>query len=159
MPTSNPSRSKAISVGDHIRLPASAFNEVLRYGPQRGPGRRASEGVQGIVFSIREIATGKLVGLAAGDLRRYVFAIVDDQCFDRAFASESNCEGSKGPDRVTDNSIWQHLANELRQRAERRELLDQGGGGTAEPLRAILDGWRIVKLRAAELENLTESAG
>jgi hypothetical protein len=170
----SPSRKQAIALGDHVRLPASASNEHVHYGPEPGAGRparqvvgrRGFEPVQGIVTSIREIATGRLIGLATGDLRQYVLELVVDECFDRSYSSETNCEGPKGPDRITDNSIWRHLRGELRQRAERREFQPYApialpgapaGGGIAQSLSSILDGWRIIKVRAPTLESLGEA--
>jgi len=155
--TSAPDRATpTIGIGDHVRLPAGVPNEVVAYQLQtRQEGR--SNPIQGIVLSIRDVRSGQLVAVAAGDPGQYLFEVLQDRSFQPGFASDHNV-GGKGIPHITANPLWVRLRTALRQKTGRGELGNQATGYmNTPPVTGVLDGWRLVKVRARSLENLDQT--
>jgi len=143
-------------VGDAIRLPAESRNQMARYDPRIARAARGGEAIEGIACSIRDIATGKLVPMTHGNLEGYVLEVLHNRTFTLQFSSSKNTGGPRGPDRVTDNPSWKRLRTLLRAMASQQQLLSAASGGLSrEPLSSLLDGWRVIKVRA-ELVELVE---
>ena len=138
------------AVGDEVRVPADVRNEFVGYEHSRGlEGTR--EPVDGIIISIREIASGQRVKVAAGDPRGYVFDLLDDRTFDPRVSSKSNTQGVTGG-RVYDSPAFGQIQRALREHADRTVAAGADALLGQEPLSAILDGWRLVRVCAARVE-------
>jgi len=145
-----------VSVGDAVRIPAEVPNLIGRYEPKATQEGRGREGIEGIVCSIRDIATGKLVAKTSRDLSAYVLELLHSQTFRLHYASDRNTGGPRGPEDVRENPVWQRLRGALREMAAGKQLLTVSGEGMFEgPLRSLLDGWRVVKVKARQVEAIT----
>jgi len=146
-------RLTAVAVGDVVRLPAEARNQIARYDPNLAQGTRGAEAIEGIVCAIRRIATGKLVPKTRGALEGHVLEILHSQTFRVYLSSDRNTGGPRGPERLTDNPIWLQLREQLKAMADKKELVSAAPAGLWEQqFSALLDGWRIVKVKAEEVE-------
>jgi hypothetical protein len=103
------------------------------------------EGAEGIVCSIREIATGKLVAKTRAPLHQYVFEVLHDRTFRPAFSSTSNVGAAKGTGEPGRSSAWRRVREMLREMSARNEFLVPGSEAV---FGSLLDGWRVVKVRA-----------
>jgi hypothetical protein len=143
------SRRPTPAVGDEVRLAADVRNEYAYYERASG-GERTREPVDGVVVAIREISSGQRVKVAAGDARRYVFDIIQNQTFDPRFSSKANAQGAT-PGHVQGSEAFRRVQTALRERSGKSEesadelLLNP-------PLSAMLDGWRIVRVCAARVD-------
>ncbi len=147
-PRRRPPGLMVVAVGDAVRIPRDVRNLIGRYNPEAAQDR-AGEGVEGIVSSIRQIATGKLVTKTTGDLSQYVLEIVHNQTFRLHYASDQNTAGPRGPEDVRENPVWRQVRDALRELAAKNKLTALSmSGRTDGPLRSLLDGWRIVKVKA-----------
>ncbi len=136
-----------------MRIPVSAADGALRSETSATQQDRSSEALEGIVSSIREIATGKLVAKTTGDLAHYVLEVVHSQTFQLHYASDRNTGGPRGAEDFRQSPIWRSLRSVLRQMAAAKRLVSVSqGGATEEPLRSLLDGWRVVKVKARQAE-------
>jgi len=139
----------AIAVGDAVRVPAEAAERIAR----TAPAGRSPEPIEGLVCAIRAIATGKLVSRTRGSLQEYVLEILHERTFNRRFSSPSNTGGPAGAATGAQSPSWRRAQALLRHMAERKELLSEASGGLSEgPFAGVLDGWRVVKVRAEEAE-------
>jgi hypothetical protein len=147
---------ETVAVGDAVRVPADVHNLIGRYDPKAAEERRG-ELIEGIVSSIRQIATGKLVPKTSGDLSGYVLEVVHNQTFRLHYGSERNAGGPRGPDDVRENPVWRKLRDTLRGLAASKKLVSVSGSGMSdESLRSLLDGWRVVKVKAQHVEAMSE---
>ena len=141
--------ARAIAVGDAVMLPAGVQNQIRRYDAHATVGGRGTEAVSGLVCSIRQVATGKLTAKTRGDLEGYVVEILHNRTFQTQFSSLTNTGGAKGPEVVSDNPSWSRVRSLLKQQAEKKQLASYGSGDAArEVLGSLLDGWRLVKVKA-----------
>lgn len=144
----------AVEIGDVVRFPAEARNLIGRYDPAVARGARAADAIEGIVCSIRSIATGKLIPKTRGDLSGHVLEIMHDQTFQLHYASDRNTGGARGPENVRENPVWQRVREVLREMASGKQLISAASGGLGqEPLHSLLDGWRVVKVKAEYVES------
>jgi len=154
-PTATPG-PPAVAIGDHVRLPAGVENECINYRQETRAEVRVNP-TQGIVLSIRDIKSGQLVAVAAGDTSQYLFELLQDRTFLPGFSSDHNA--GKGVTRVGENPAWARLRGALRQKTGRGELANQATTLTHQPpVASVLDGWRMVKVRARALESLEPTA-
>lgn len=148
-------RPESVAVGDEVRLPVELPNQIRHYDPREEFLGRSGDGIEGIVYSIREIATGKLVAKTQGPLEKYVLEVLHDRTFHLQYSSARNTGGPKGASEVHDNQNWMRIREALRQMASRSELASQSPDRIRGDLfSSLLDGWRVVKLRANLVEVL-----
>ena len=149
-----PKGLKTVQVGDAVRFPAEARNQIGRYDPHTARAARGAEGIEGIVCSIRDIGTGKLVGKSRGDLSGFVLEVLHHQTFQLHYASDRNTGGPRGPENVKENPTWLRVREVLREMSANNQLVSVATGGLSEePVRPLLDGWRIVKVKAEYVES------
>jgi len=148
--TARRTRRPTPAIGDEVRVPVDVRNEFAGY--EHSPGLEgAREPVDGLVVAIREISSGARVKVAAGDARRYVFDLLHDQTFDPRVSSKTNSQGVLAG-RVQEGPTYAQVQEVLRGPAAKtrnftaRDLLGQ------PPFSNILDGWRLVRIRAARVE-------
>ena len=140
---------RAIAVGDAVMLPAGVLNQIRRYDAHATLGGRGAEAVSGLVCSIRQVATGKFTAKTRGDLEGYVLEILHSRTFQTQFSSKINTGGAKSSEVVSDNPSWSRLRSLLKQQAESKQLASYGSGNVArEVFGTLLDGWRLVKMKA-----------
>jgi len=152
---SRPERLKVVSVGDAVRVPAEARNRIGRYDTGLAKAGRGTQPIEGIVASIRRVSTGELVSATRGDISNYVIEIVHNETFMRPFSSDRNTGGPRGPENVRANAAWNTLGETLRRMAGKSQFVSTAGGQFGEePFRSLLDGWRVVKVRAEHVEPL-----
>ncbi len=145
---------KAVAVGDVVRFPSDLRNQISRYDADVARGAHGSEAVEGIVCSIRKIATGKLVAKTRGPISGFVLEIIHHHTFTPHYASDRNTGGPRGPEDVRDNPTWARLRQVLHEMADRQQLISAASGGLVEePLGPLLDGWRVVKVRADSVQS------
>ena len=140
---------RAIAVGDAVRVPAEVHNRITRYDPRLARVGQGSEAIEGIVCSIRKVATGRLAAKTSGPLDGFVLEILHAQTFRPQLSSVRNSGGPKGSEDPTQNPTWLRLRAKLQEMASRRQFVSHASGRfTSEPFDAMLDGWRVVKVRA-----------
>jgi hypothetical protein len=148
-------RPASISVGDEIRVPVEVVKQLRASESQRSMADRGGEGIEGLVCSIRDIASGKLVTKTHGALEGFILEVLHDRTFHPQFSSARNTGGPKGPIEVHRNPTWLRMRDALQKMATSEELTAlTSGGAAAEPFASLLDGWRVVKLRASVAEVL-----
>ncbi len=149
-----PQGLKTVQIGDAVRFPAEARNQIGRYDPHIARGARGAEGIEGIVCSIRDIGTGKLVAKSRGDLSGFVLEVLHHQTFQLHYASDRNTGGPRGPENVKENPTWLRVREVLREMSANNQLVSVATGGLSEePMRPLLDGWRVVKIKAEYVES------
>ncbi len=142
-------RVESIAVGDVVRMPTEIASELAEHGLSRDRFGRNVDAVEGIVCSIRDISSGKLLAKTRGELDGYMLEILQDRTFLPQFSANKNSGGPKGTAVVRENPNWVRVRNVLLDMTGRSELISQASGGFgSEPFSALLDGWRVVKLRA-----------
>lgn len=145
---------KTVAVGDVVRFSGDARNQMSRYDASASPEARGAEAIEGIVCSIRNIATGKAVGKTRGDVSSFVLEIVHHQTFKVHYASDRNTGGPRGPENVRNNPIWARVREALTAMAAKKQYISSAAGGLSEePLASLLDGWRVVKVKAESVES------
>jgi hypothetical protein len=150
-----PEPLKVVSVGDAVKIPAEARNLIGRYDAGLAKGGRGTQAIEGIVASIRRVATGELVVATKGDIADYVLEIVHNETFLRPFSSDRNTGGPRGPETLRANAAWNRVGEALRQMAGRKRFVSTASGRfSEEPFESLLDGWRVVKVRASLVEPL-----
>jgi hypothetical protein len=143
---------RAVAVGDAVKLPADARNLIGRYDPSVAHGARGAETIEGIVCSIRAIRTGRLVAKTRGSLAGFVLEIIHSATF-RRDASAKSAAGARGNGRLTESPVWRRLRELLRESAGTKQLLSAASGGlSGDPYSSLLDGWRVVKVKAELVE-------
>ncbi|MCJ7751930.1 MAG: hypothetical protein MUQ65_12680 [Armatimonadetes bacterium] len=145
---------KTVAVGDVVRFSGGVRNQIARYDANISRDGRGAEAVEGIVCSIRNISTGKLVGNTRGEVSGYVLEIVHHQTFRLHYGSDRNTGGPRGPEDVRNNPTWARLRELLTGMAAKKRYMSAASGGlTEEPLLSLLDGWRVVKMRAEYVQS------
>jgi hypothetical protein len=142
-------------VGDLVRLPVNARNQLSRYEPTLARAARGADAVAGIVCSIRKISTGKLTAKTRGNLDGYVLEVIHDRTFTAHFSSDRNAGGGRGPDQLRGSLSWVRLRAVLRKMAVEGRLPSVASGGLSqEPFSSLLDGWRVVKVKAEAIDTM-----
>lgn len=135
-----------VAVGDWISLRPGAGQLGSLATDQDG------EVTQGIICSIREIATGKLVVKTKEDLGRYLLEVLHLRTFRPQFSSNRNV-GPVGASQVAKGPAWRRIQEILRNAAKERRFFSYATGGMPNELfGSLLDGWRVVRARAAAVE-------
>lgn len=138
------------AIGDEVRVPAETRNEFVRY--EHAPGTEGGrEPIDGVIASIREISSGQLLKVAAGDARRYVFDLVRNDTFDPRVSSKRNSQGVIAG-RVRDSAIFRELQQALRQHAGKAPTTAAIDMLAQPPFSDLLDGWRLIRVHAARVE-------
>jgi hypothetical protein len=148
-----PTGARLLAPGDEVRLPLRIHNRVHGYDPRLLREDVPSRAIEGLVLSVREIATGKLVPLASGEFSQYVLEVLHNRSFDAIFSSTQNAGKSTMGQRPQNTPMWARVKSALHQMGAERKLISLADGTlNASPLATMLDGWRIVKVRANEIE-------
>lgn len=143
----------SVSVGDAVRMPTEASNAFVHYDPRQEISRRGTDAIEGLVCSIREVATGKLVTKTKGSPSGYVLEVLHDRTFHPHFSGNINAGGPRGTTEIRENPKWVHIRALLRDMATSKKFVSQASGGlSGEPFVALLDGWQVVKLHADMVE-------
>ena len=109
------------------------------------------EATEGIVCSIREIATGKLVAKTKQEPERYLLEVLHQRTFRSQFSSSRNT-GGPGVQALR-SPAWSRLRQILQESAKQRRFYSYASGGLPnEVFGSLLDGWRVVRVRAAAVE-------
>ena len=142
-----------VSVGDAVRMPTEASNTFVHYDPRTEISGRGAGAIEGLVWSVRDVSSGKLVAKTSGPLSRYVLEVLHDRTFHPQFSGNINSGGPKGPVLANENPKWNRIRTLLREMAKGGNLVSQASGGlNVEPFLSLLDGWRVVKLHADLVE-------
>jgi hypothetical protein len=150
-----PEPLKVVSVGDAVKVPVEARNLIGRYDAGLAKGGRGTQAIEGIVASIRRVATGEMAAATKGDISDYVLEIVHNETFLRPFSSDRNTGGPRGAESVRGNAAWNKVGEALRQMAGKKRFVSTASGRfSEEPFESLLDGWRVVKVRASLVEPL-----
>ncbi|HUT73399.1 MAG TPA: hypothetical protein VM221_01015 [Armatimonadota bacterium] len=138
------------AIGDEVRVPADTRNQFSRY-EHFAATEWARQPIDGLVVSIREISSGQPVKVAAGPARRYVFDLLHDRTFDLRVSSKGNSQGATAgrPQRAQAFALVQRA---LRQLAGRSAPASGGDALAGPPLQELLDGWRLVRVCADDVE-------
>ncbi len=148
-------RPRAVAVGDPVRLPPEVGNQIIQYDPKMALEARAAEAVEGIVCSIRSIRTGKYVQKTRGDLSEFVLEVLHSQTFRFQYSSERNVAGSIAADVSAENPVWLKFRSILQEASSRGDFAGARAAVLGEePFSSLLDGWRVVKVRAEAVEPL-----
>ena len=142
-----PGPPAVVAVGDWV---------LVRSSDGSGPvGLRIEgdgEATEGIVCSIREIASGKLVAKTKGEPGGYLLEVLHHRTFRPQFSSNRNT-GVSGRAQALQNVPWARLREILRESAKQHRLYSYASGGLPnEVFGSLLDGWRVVRVRAASVE-------
>lgn len=149
----------ALAVGDHVRLKARDGNQHKSFHVSKAESASFREPVDGMVLSIREVRSGKLVPATKGEFDQYIVEMIYSQTFNAKFASLRNApRGSEDP--LTTVS-WRRLRAALRATIEKDELFSTAMPSllTDSPLATLLDGWKVIKVWSTELESLEKPEG
>ena len=143
-----------LGVGDHVRLKSRAANLHQSYQLVESASTTILEPVEGLVFSIREISSGRLVKQAEGKLEHYVVELLYDHTFNARYASLRNAP--RGADHPSTTTGWRRLCAALRSAAERGQFFSSASLNllTESPLTQLLDGWKVIKIQTTNLEKL-----
>jgi hypothetical protein len=137
------------AIGDEVRVSAEVRNEHVAYAHAAGT-EGGREPIDGLVVSIREISSGRRVKVAAGDARNYVFDLLDTQTFDPRFSSKINSQGVAAG-HIEAGATYGQVQAALRQRSVEAKEVGAEALLRQEPFSALLDGWRLVRVCAAEV--------
>ncbi|NIM06429.1 MAG: hypothetical protein GTO55_08515 [Armatimonadetes bacterium] len=144
---------KVLAPGEEIRLSLRTHNQFTGYDPRLLREEGPSRPIEGIILSIREIASGQLVPLASSDFGRYVLEVLHNRSFDPSCASAENAPSGATGDRPQAAPLWEKVRSTLRAMTKERRLVSLTDGSlSSSPLATMLDGWRIVKVRADQIE-------
>ncbi|OPZ81157.1 MAG: hypothetical protein BWY76_03124 [bacterium ADurb.Bin429] len=141
-----------LTVGDYVRLKSRAANQHQSFQLNREELSTQYESVDGIVLSIREISTGRLLAETSGDLDGYVIELLNERTFSSRFASQRNAP--RGTDHPTAAPAWARLRQALRQAADGGVLYSSSMPTlfTESPLAKLLDGWKVLRIRSCDFE-------
>ncbi len=143
----------SIAIGDVVRMPTEITSELSQYGLSRARFGRNVDAIEGIVCSIRDIGSGKLLAKTRGSLDGFMLEILQDRTFLPQYSANKNSGGPKGTQVVRENPNWLRTRALLLDMTQRGDLISQASGGfSSEPFSALLDGWRVIKLRANLVE-------
>lgn len=148
-----------IAVGDHVRLSTFLANDHQSFQVSDIQVSSRREPLTGLVLSIRDIKTGQLLSATRGGFDNFVIELLYDSTFNARYASLRNAP--RGVDRVTATPAWRRLRASLREMNEKGEFCGTTMPNffTESPIAKFLDGWKVVKVHASEIENLEENAG
>lgn len=141
-------KDKSLGVGDHVRLLSRSANKHKSYEITENPVVPVREPVDGLILSIREIATGKLMASTTGDLEGFVIEILSERTFNSRFSSLINAP--RGSEQPSATPRWRRLREVLREAAAQGQLFSAAMPGN--PLAKYLDGWKVIKVRSNEIE-------
>jgi hypothetical protein len=143
-----------LAVGDHVRLKARIANQHQSFQLTRDEMATQHEPVDGIVLSIREIGSGKLVRETDGPLDAYVIELLNERTFSARFASTRNAP--RGTDHPTAAPSWDRLRRALNDAALQGVLYSSTMPAlfTESPLAKLLDGWKVLRVRSCDFELL-----
>ncbi|MBN1460452.1 MAG: hypothetical protein JXA57_13025 [Armatimonadetes bacterium] len=145
---------RSVSVGDLVRIPPDAYTAIRGYASPGGGEARSAEAIVGVVCSVRNISTGNLVTQTRGDLTGFVLELIHSQTFRPHYGSDRNTGGPRGPEDIRQNPVLNHLRRTLHDLARKGNKINTAGVGfTQEPLKSVLDGWRVVKVKAEVVES------
>lgn len=145
---------QVLAVGDHARLISRDRNQHGSYKVTAAEIATSREPVDGMVLSIRDVQTGQLVARAEGNLDRYVVEVVYVNTFNPRFASTRNAP--RGVENPMTTGAWKRLRATLRKAAGEEKLFSTATAQAGGPLAEVLDGWRVAKLWANEIESLEQ---
>ena len=152
-PARKPGPPPVVSVGDSVLIQAGESGRPEASGARPAGLESALQGMEGLVCAIREIATGRLVGKTAGPLEGYVLEVLHQRTFRPEFSSNRNTGGARGPTPVAGGPAWAKVRELLRDMSRRSQFISQASGQlSGEPFDSLLDGWRVVKVRAQMVE-------
>jgi len=137
-------------LGDEVRVPTDTRNDFRRYAHSAGT-MSPRQPIDGIIVAIRDIASGRPVRAAAGDARRYVFDLLHEQTFDPRTSSKTNSQGA-APGHVQDADAFVRLQQALHHLAGRDAPPSGLTALSAPAVRSRLDGWRIIRVCASNVE-------
>lgn len=151
-PRGKPARAKAVAeplvvaVGDWVLLRGDYDGQPSGMRIEGG-----SEATEGLVCSIREIGTGKLVAKTKEQPERYLLEVLNQRTFRSQFSSSRNT-GGPGVQALR-SPAWSKLRQVLQDSAKHRRLYSYASGGLPNDVfGSLLDGWRVVRVRAAAVE-------
>ena len=152
-PARKPGPPPVVSVGDSVLIQAGESGRPGASEARPAGLESALQGMEGLVCAIREIATGRLVGKTAGPLEGYVLEVLHQRTFRPEFSSNRNTGGARGPTPVAGGPAWAKVRELLRDMSRRSQFISQASGQfSGEPFDSLLDGWRVVKVRAQMVE-------
>lgn len=142
-----------LAPGDEVRLPLRIHNRFAGYDPRLLREDAPSRQIEGLVLSIRDIATGQLVPLASGEFSQYVVEVLHNRSFDASFSSVANAGKATMGMRPQNAPAWAKVKSVLKQLGAERKLVSTADNSiNTSPLTELLDGWRVVKVKADQLE-------
>lgn len=144
----------SLAIGDHVRLKYRAANQhssAMITDVQVAPAR---EPVDGLVLSIRDINSGRLVKLATGNFDQYVIEVLYDRTFNPKFSSLSNAP--RTTERPSVARAFRQMRAALRAMADKGELFTTSSETilTDSPLSKMLDGWKVIKVWSRDMDSL-----
>lgn len=143
---------RMLAPGDEVRVPLRVHNSYPGYDPRSLAEDVPTRAIEGIILSIRDIATGHLVPLATGNFDQYVLEIIHNRSFDAAFGSQQNSSKMPPGSPPQASPLWNKSCMLIKQLAAERKLISSADGSVYKsPLANLLDGWRIVKVRADQV--------
>lgn len=152
-PVRKPGPPPVVSVGDSVLIQAGESGRPGASEARPAGLESALQGMEGLVCAIREIATGRLVGKTAGPLEGYVLEVLHQRTFRPEFSSNRNTGGARGSTPVAGGPAWAKVRELLRDMSRRSQFISQALGQlSGEPFDSLLDGWRVVKVRAQMVE-------
>lgn len=146
-----------LAIGDHVRMRSRMSNEHQSYQvTSEMQVAFAREPMDGLVLSIRDISTGKLIRATTGQTDEYVVELLIDNTFNPKMASPRNAP--RTAERVTAAPAWRRMRATLRDLAEKGQILSTNDADlqTESPLAKQLDGWKIIKVRSSDLSSLEQ---
>jgi hypothetical protein len=149
-------KNTPFAVGDHIRMKNRLSNEHQSYQTTSTSVAFVREAVDGLVFSAREIATGRLVPVTSGNPEQYIFEILIDNTFNPKFASTRNAP--RTAEKATGTPSWRRMRATLHEMGKNGQLLATSSPDfhANNPLDKVLDGWKIIKVLAKDLSTLEQ---
>ncbi len=142
---------RSLAVGDHVRLVMRNANHHQSYQVTDNLVAPSREPVDGLVLSIRNIATGELLKNAQGNLDNYVIELLFDRTFSARYASLVNAP--RGSERATETPRWKRVRALLREGAEKGQMYATALPNYYEdsPLAKYVDGWKVIKVRSSDI--------
>ncbi|HEX2951760.1 MAG TPA: hypothetical protein VHV83_19670 [Armatimonadota bacterium] len=146
--------AKVFAVGDHIRLKDRVANSYPAYQITDTQVAFSRVPADGLVLSIREISTGRLVTETTENVDKYIIEVLYDNTFNPRYASSRNAP--RTAERATATPAWNRIRHILKGMAEKGELMATGSPTffTDSPLSKLLDGWKVIKVNSVDITNL-----
>ncbi|MHB9131373.1 MAG: hypothetical protein ACYDBB_09825 [Armatimonadota bacterium] len=145
-----------LAVGDYVRLKSYTANENKSAEVTNNRSISAYAPIDGLVLSIREVRSGRMVDKAKGEPSDFVVEVVVDASFSTRYASLRNAP--RGSDRPALTPTWRQLSVHLRALAEKGQLFSTATPEqlAGSPLGKVLDGWKVLKVWSHELESMEQ---